>query len=72
LKVILGGGTGDFFAVMAFGLATLFILLGLGRERLTVAATFFFIVLRPYGPALEQRAKHGCGNQQPSVGKIVC
>jgi len=55
LKVILGGGTGNFFAVMAFGLATLFILLGLGRERLTFAATFFFIVLRPYGPALEQR-----------------
>jgi len=40
---------------MAFGLATLFVLLGLGRERLTFAATFFFIVLRPYGPALKQR-----------------
>jgi hypothetical protein len=55
LKVILGGGAGDFFAVMALGLAILFILLGLGRERLTFAATFFFIVLRPYGPALKQR-----------------
>jgi hypothetical protein len=55
LKVTFGGAADDFFAVIALDLANMFLLLGLGRERLTLAATFFFILLRPYGPALQQR-----------------
>ncbi|HEY6252733.1 MAG TPA: hypothetical protein VI685_22480, partial [Candidatus Angelobacter sp.] len=48
LKVGLGCGTVDFFAVMVVVLLRPFFLLGLGLERLTFAATFFFILLCPY------------------------